>query len=62
MKNEVGICKSCGKEILDGKYCKMCAAERKEKREKNRKLAGECILGLGSLALACIPMVFGKKK
>lgn len=62
MKNEVGICKSCGKEILDGKYCKMCAAERKEKREKNLKLARDCLGIVGGIALMALPNVFGKKK
>lgn len=36
MNNEVKICKRCGKEILEGKYCKMCTAERKEQREKTK--------------------------
>lgn len=62
MKNEVGICRGCGKEILEGKYCKMCADERKEKREKNRKLAGECLGILGGFALMFLPKVLGKKK
>lgn len=62
MNNEVKICKRCGKEILEGKYCKMCTAERKEQREKNKKLILECVAGLGSLALIVVPKVLRKSK
>lgn len=61
MNNEVRICKCCGKEILSGKYCKMCTAERKEKREQVGKLILECVAGIGSLALMIVPGVLRKK-
>ena len=62
MNNEVKICKRCGKEILEGKYCKMCAAERKEQRGKNKKRILECVASLGSLALIVVPKVLRKGK
>ena len=61
MNNEVRICKCCGKEILSGKYCKMCTAERKEKREKTGKMILECLVAVGSLALVIVPGVLRKK-
>lgn len=62
MNNEVKICKGCGKEILEGKYCKMCQAERKEKRDKTGKLVVEVLGSALSLALIVVPKVLGKKK
>ena len=61
MNNEVQICKCCGKEILSGKYCKMCAAERKERREKTGKMIRDCLGILGGLAIMIVPGVLRKK-
>ena len=36
--NEIRICKCCGKEILLGKYCKMCTAERKARTGRKADL------------------------
>lgn len=62
MNNDVKICKGCGKEILEGKYCKMCKAERKEKRDKAGKIALEVLGSTLSLVLMVVPKVLGKKK
>lgn len=62
MNNEVRFCKECGKEIPEGKYCKMCKAERKEKRDKTGKQVLEVLGGALSLALIVAPKVLGKKR
>lgn len=58
---EVKICKGCGKEILEGKYCKMCAVERKERWEKTKKVILECGAAVGGLVLMAVPAFLRKK-
>ena len=63
MNDEIIVCKKCGKQLEEGKYCKICNAERKEGREKVLKNGVKIIGGLASLALIVITKgKFGDKE
>ena len=53
-------CKKCGKEIAEGKFCKACEVERKEKARKGLAIGGSVLGTIASIAIAIISL--GKNK
>lgn len=54
MNEDRKVCKKCGKQIEDGKYCKICKAERKESRKDVIKKGGRALLTVGVFVIGVV--------
>lgn len=54
MSESIKECKKCGKQISEGKYCKLCKAERKEKRQSVLKKGTGIALGVVAFGVTIV--------